>query len=71
MVHDIHIWSLEGETDVLTAHIVVEDEYLQNPDKIKESIKSKLAKHHIEHSTLELEREGFCSETECIFESDE
>jgi cation diffusion facilitator family transporter len=71
MVHDIHIWSLEGETDVLTAHIVVEDEHLQNPDKIKQSIKSKLAKHHIEHSTLELEREGFCSETECIFELNE
>jgi len=71
MVHDIHVWSLEGETDVLTAHIVIEDEHLQNPDKIKESIKNKLAKHHIEHSTLELEREGFCSETECIFESNE
>lgn len=67
-VHDIHIWSLEGETDILTAHVVVEDEYLQSPDKIKQSIKNKLEKHHIEHSTLELESEGFCSETECIFE---
>jgi cobalt-zinc-cadmium efflux system protein len=67
-VHDIHIWSLEGETDILTAHIVVKDEYLQNSDKIKQSIKNKLEKHHIEHSTLELESEGFCSETECIFE---
>lgn len=67
-VHDIHIWSLEGETDILTAHVIVEDEYLQSPDKIKQSIKNKLEKHHIEHSTLELESEGFCSETECIFE---
>ncbi len=25
MVHDIHIWSLEGETDIFTAHVVVED----------------------------------------------
>ena len=69
MVHDIHVWSLEGETDILTAHIVVGDKYLQEPDIIKQSIKSKLEKHHIEHSTLELESEGLCSETECIFES--
>ncbi|AKB33445.1 Cobalt-zinc-cadmium resistance protein CzcD [Methanosarcina siciliae HI350] len=66
--HDIHIWSLEGETDILTAHIVVEDKYLTRPDKMRQSIKSKLEKHQIEHSTLELESEGFCSGTECIFE---
>jgi cobalt-zinc-cadmium efflux system protein len=69
MVHDLHIWSLEGETDVLTAHIVVEDKYLQTPDKMRQSIKSKLEEHHIVHSTLELEGEGLCSATECIFES--
>jgi len=69
MVHDLHIWSLEGETDLLTAHVVVEDKYLQIPDKMRQSIKSKLEEHHIEHSTLELEGEGLCSATECIFES--
>lgn len=65
-VHDIHIWSLEGETDILTAHVIVEDKYLERPDKMRQSIKSKLEEHHIEHSTLELESEGFCSGTECI-----
>jgi cobalt-zinc-cadmium efflux system protein len=69
MVHDLHIWSLEGETDVLTAHVVVEDKYLQTPAKMRQSIKSKLGEHHIVHSTLELEGEGLCSATECIFES--
>ena len=65
-VHDIHIWSLEGETDILTAHVVVENKYLQKPDNVKKVIKSELQKHYIEHSTLELESEGVCSETECI-----
>ena len=65
-VHDIHIWSLEGETDILTAHVVVENKYLQRPDNVRQSIKSELEKHHIEHSTLELESEGVCSETECV-----
>lgn len=64
-VHDIHIWSLEGETVILTAH-VVENKYLQEPDTIKQSIKSELKRHHIEHSTLELEGEGVCSETVCV-----
>lgn len=67
-VHDIHIWSLEGETDILTAHVVVKDRCLQEPNKIRQSIKNELERHHIEHSTLELESEGFCSGTECIFE---
>jgi len=69
MVHDLHIWSLEGETVLLTAHVVVEDKYLQTPDKMRQSIKSNLEGHHIEHSTLELEGEGLCSATECLFES--
>lgn len=70
-VHDIHVWSLEGETDILTAHVVVENKYLQAPDQMRRSIKNKLQELHIEHSTLELEGEGFCSATECIFESNE
>lgn len=69
MIHDLHVWSLEGETDLLTAHVVVEDKYLQTPDKMRQAIKIKLGEHHIEHSTLELESEGLCSGKECIFES--
>jgi cobalt-zinc-cadmium efflux system protein len=68
MAHDVHIWSLEGETDILTAHVVVEDKYLQRPDDIKHYIKSELEKHHIEHSTLELEGEGACSGTVCVLD---
>jgi cobalt-zinc-cadmium efflux system protein len=69
-IHSIHIWSLEGEADILTAHIVVEDEFLLGPYKIRQAIKSQLENQHIEHSTLELETNGFCSGRECIFESD-
>ena len=63
--HDIHIWSLEGETDIFTGHIVVKNHILQNPDNAKKKIKQELAKHHIEHSTVELESEEFCSGIEC------
>jgi cobalt-zinc-cadmium efflux system protein len=64
-VHDIHIWSLEGETDIFTAHVVVEDEMLKKPEQTRENIRKALEKHHIEHSTIELERKDYCSGAVC------
>jgi len=64
-IHDIHIWSLEGETDVFTAHVVLDDETLKSPEPTKHAIKETLQKHHIEHSTIELERKDYCSGTVC------
>lgn len=64
-IHDIHIWSLEGETDIFTGHLVVREDLLHNPDGIRSQVKESLARHHIEHSTIELESAGFCSGIEC------
>lgn len=64
-LHDIHIWSLEGETDVFTAHVVLNNEALRNPEKTKLTIKETLQKHHIEHSTIELESKYQCSGMIC------
>lgn len=63
--HDIHVWSLEGETDVFTGHIVVEDKLLKNPDQTRKIIKAELSNHHIEHSTIELETKTYCSGVDC------
>lgn len=60
-VHDVHVWSLEGETDILTAHVAVSSELLTKPDEVRATLKQRLEKHHIEHSTIELESETFCS----------
>ena len=60
-VHDMHVWSLEGETDILTAHVVVSSEMFVQSDQIRTTIKQRLETHHIEHSTIELESETFCS----------
>lgn len=64
-VHDIHVWSLEGETDIFTGHIVVDSSLLNDPDNARKLIKESLIKNHIEHSTIELESETFCSGDEC------
>ena len=65
-LHDIHIWSLEGETDIFTAHVVLDDETLgKQPEKTKQGIKETLRIHHIEHSTIELENKYHCSGRVC------
>ena len=64
-LHDIHIWSLEGETDIFTAHIVLDDETLKSPESTKQTIKETLQKHHIEHSTIEVESRYQCSGMVC------
>ncbi len=65
-IHDIHIWSLEGETDVFTAHVILDDDTLKKqPEQTKQTIKETLQKHHIEHSTIELESRYHCTGNIC------
>ena len=65
-IHDIHIWSLDGETDVFTAHTILDDETLKKqPEQTKQTIKETLQKHHIEHSTIEIESKYHCTGNIC------
>lgn len=65
-IHDIHVWSLEGETDIFTAHVVLDDETLKDQtEQIKQAIKETLQTHHIEHSTIELESKYWCTGVVC------
>jgi cobalt-zinc-cadmium efflux system protein len=54
-VHDIHIWSLDDDYVVMSAHIVVDTENHDIASQIKKDIRSKLLTQHINHITLELE----------------
>ena len=64
-LHDVHVWSLEGETDVFSGHIIVPEELLTNPAQITRRIKQELERHHIEHSTIELEGPDSCAGPAC------
>jgi len=58
-VHDTHIWSLEGEYDVLTTHIVVHDKISQKDlIDLKCHVKKLLSELNVEHSTVEIEFEN-------------
>ena len=64
-VHHIHIWSMDGQSNYATMHIVTNGE----PHGIKEAVHAELAEHGIGHTTLELEAEGeHCHEEHCHIE---
>lgn len=55
-IHHTHIWSLEGEHHVFTAHVKLEN--IQHFDEliaVKNKIKSVLQNYHFEHYTVETE----------------
>lgn len=65
-LHDLHIWSADGNYNILTAHIVTDKTYDMNEmADIKSRLRSLLAENDIQHATFEFET----SSEECSFES--
>ena len=66
-VHDVHLWSLDGEYNILTAHIVVDN--TKSSDEIadiKTNLREALSKHHVQHATLEIEfKDEDCELEDC------
>ncbi|MBQ3547438.1 MAG: cation transporter [Clostridia bacterium] len=61
-VHHIHIWSMDGNQNYATMHIVTNGDHLE----IKKAVKEELLDHGIVHATLELESENeHCEDEHC------
>jgi len=56
-LHHIHSWSIDGESHVLSAHIVIESGDL-DPESIKKQVRLLIDDAAFEHITLEIERAG-------------
>lgn len=55
-VHDIHIWDLDSEDYIFTAHIVIKDNLHDTQImEMKEHIRMDLESHNINHSTIEVD----------------
>lgn len=64
-VHHIHVWSMDGQNNYATMHIVTNDD----PHRIKELVREELQEHGIAHATLELESENeHCHQRYCHLE---
>ena len=60
-IHHLHVWSLDGERHVLSAHLLLDrpiDSDTQNA--VKMAIKAALEAYDFAHTTIELEQ---CKET--------
>ena len=64
-VHHIHLWSLDGQNNYITMHVVTS----ADPHEIKHKIREELQEHGVGHATLELETENeHCHEKDCQIE---
>lgn len=52
-VHHIHLWSMDGEKNYATMHIVTSEDH----HGIKEAVRHELSEHGVSHVTIELEAE--------------
>lgn len=66
-IHDLHIWTLDGNYHIASLHIVVDMDFsLSETETLKNTIRSTLHDLKIEHATLEIELQGNnCSLTNC------
>jgi cobalt-zinc-cadmium efflux system protein len=65
-IHDLHIWTLDGQYNILTLHLIVEDiKNVLELKKIKQEIKSLLKDSNIQHITVEIES----PDDECYLDS--
>lgn len=64
-VHHIHVWSMDGESNFATMHVVTE----RDAREIKKKVREELSDHGISHVTLEIEgKDECCDEKECRVE---
>lgn len=55
-IHHLHLWSLDGERHVLTAHLVLDRVVDQEKQAdLKTEIAKRLDSFHLEHTTVEIE----------------
>ncbi len=66
-VHDCHIWSMDGEYNILTIHLRLDNNYkLSDQRDLKEKVRSELKNESIHHITIEFEEQNEkCGLEEC------
>jgi cobalt-zinc-cadmium efflux system protein len=65
-VHHMHVWALSTTENALTAHLVIDPEFLSSFDDIKRDLRHRLEHLDISHSTFEPEfSEEECKHQDC------
>lgn len=68
-IHDIHLWTLDGEEHIASIHVVIDREKINDTDcfcEMKQQIRKIASEHKIEHITIEFDIDGYqCSLSNC------
>ncbi len=65
-VHDLHVWSVDGQYNVLTVHVVFSDTLpMEQLHNLKSNVREKLLSLGVQHCTIELETSGEVCEANC------
>ncbi|WP_259071415.1 cation diffusion facilitator family transporter [Mucilaginibacter sp. X4EP1] len=65
-IHHMHVWALSTTENALTAHIVIDPEFVSSFDNIKHDLRHRLEHLDISHSTFEPEfSEEECKQQDC------
>ena len=65
-IHDLHVWSMDGEYNVLTMHVTLKEALPMNKlAELKVQIRGLLDEEHVQHATIEFETMG----EQCKFEN--
>lgn len=58
-VHDLHLWSVDGEYNVLTIHAVLNAALsMEELNRLKIEIRARMEEHNVQHSSIEFELPG-------------
>jgi cobalt-zinc-cadmium efflux system protein len=55
-VHDLHLWSMDGEFNISSVHVVVGTNSGDDMTELKKQVKQVMKKFNVQHSTVEIER---------------
>jgi cobalt-zinc-cadmium efflux system protein len=66
-IHDLHVWTMDGEYNVLSFHLVIVDHVsMDEIARLKKQVRVILKQHHVQHATIEIEYEHeLCELTHC------
>lgn len=66
-VHHIHLWSLDGQKNVLTAHLIINKVLdVSEVNKLRQEVKNDVKVFGVQHCTIEIELEGMECMDKCI-----
>lgn len=65
-VHDVHVWTLDGNYSIGTVHVVVENEFISDQQELRDKIEKIMDQYSIKHPTLQIETSDTpCSLADC------